>query len=227
MSKYGFVKIERDFIRSIPDANEPTFQSNIELPKSELSLKILEYATNILPTPTLNHSIRVFLYSRAIIQDQFPEWVLDEELIFVTSLLHDLGTTDENMKATKMSFEYYGALKAREIILQETKDSDYADAVTEAIIRHQDLNDKGFITQLGLILQISTVLDNAGIDEVSSLIHSDTLRVANEHYSREGWLGCFADAINKENTLKPWGHTSSLGVEEFPTNVLNNPLHYQ
>ncbi len=227
MSKYGFVKIERDFIQSIPDANEPIVHHDTSLPQTELARKVLQFAKSQLSTPILNHSLRVYLYSKAIIKDQFPDWNLDEEVIFVTALLHDLGTTDENLKATKMSFEYFGAIKARELVLKETNgDQDYADAVCEAIIRHQDLNDKGYITQLGLIIQISTVLDNAGFDSVSSLIHSDTLKVVNERYNRDNWLKCFAGVVQKENVLKPWGHTSSLGVEEFPANVLKNPLHY-
>lgn len=227
MSTYGFAKIERDFIQSIPDANEPIIHHDTTLPQTKLAQKILQFARDQLSTPTLNHSLRVYLYSKAIIKDQFPHWDLSEEVLFVTALLHDLGTTDENLGATKMSFEYFGAIKARELVLKETGgDQDYADAVCEAIIRHQDLNDKGYITQLGLIIQISTVLDNAGFDSVSSLIHSDTLKVINQEYSREGWLQCFAGVVEKENELKPWGHTSSLGVDEFPSNVLNNPLHY-
>ncbi|CCH42503.1 DNA damage-inducible protein [Wickerhamomyces ciferrii] len=230
MSQYGFIKIERDFIKSIPNPQDPTPIKDLSLPKKQdgISSKVLEYVSTRLNKPTLNHSLRVFFYSRAIIKDQFPQWELDEDVLLTTCLLHDLGTTDENMNETKMSFEYYGAFKARDLVSKLTtdNDTDYADAVCEAIIRHQDLNDKGYITQLGLILQISTVLDNAGLEVVSKLIHSETLDLVNKEYSRDGWLGCFAQVVERENQLKPWGHTSSLGVDEFPQLVRSNKLKY-
>ncbi|CAI4971208.1 CFC_HP_G0078660.mRNA.1.CDS.1 [Saccharomyces cerevisiae] len=107
----------------------------------------------------------------AIIRDQFPAWDLDQEVLYVTCLLHDIATTDKNMRATKMSFEYYGGILSRELVFNATGgNQDYADAVTEAIIRHQDLTGTGYITTLGLILQIATTLDNVGSN--TDLIHT-------------------------------------------------------
>ncbi|CAK9440361.1 uncharacterized protein LODBEIA_P44610 [Lodderomyces beijingensis] len=225
MSAYGFVKIERDVKKAIPNPNKPTPQTGTQLPRTQVSDFTLNYATEKLPAKVLNHSIRVYLYSQAIIKDQFPQWKLSPELVFVTSLLHDIGTTNENMHATKMSFEFYGGLLSRELILAKTQNQDYADAVSEAIIRHQDLGETGYITTLGLILQIATILDNVGLN--SHLIHEDTLDAVNKAYTRDGWLNCFADAIGNENRLKPWGHTSALGVDDFPNDVLKNKLKYE
>lgn len=225
MSKYGFEKIERDVKKAIPNPKEPTLQVGTEIPNTPLAQFVLKYAQEKLPTKVLNHSLRVYLYSQAIIKDQFAEWDLDPEIVFVTSLLHDIGTTDENMHNTKMSFEFYGGFLSRELILERTKDKDYAEAVSEAIIRHQDLGETGYITTLGLILQIATILDNVGLN--THLIHGDTLNAVNKKYSREGWLNCFAAAIDNENKLKPWGHTSSLGVEDFRNNVLKNNTKYE
>ncbi|KAI3404426.2 hypothetical protein KGF56_002823 [Candida oxycetoniae] len=215
----------RDVKKAIPDPKEPSPQTNTELPQTDLSQFVLQYAKDKLPAKVLNHSLRVFLYSRAIIKDHFPEWDLDPEIILVTSLLHDIGTTKENMHNTKMSFEFYGGLLSRELVLEQTRDKDYADAVSEAIIRHQDLGESGFITRLGLILQVATILDNVGLN--THLIHKDSLDAANKKYPRDGWLNCFAEAIDNENKLKPWGHTSALGVEEFRNNVLNNKVKYE
>ncbi|KAI5952023.1 hypothetical protein KGF54_005098 [Candida jiufengensis] len=225
MSKYGFTKIERDIKKAIPNPNSPTPQLITDLPSTPLSQFTLNYVKEKLPIKVLNHSIRVYLYSIAVIKDQFPEWELDSEIIFITSLLHDIGTTDDNMIATKMSFEFFGGIISRDLILEQTKNQDYADAVSEAIIRHQDLGESGYITTLGLILQISTILDNVGLN--IELIHKDTLDVINKKYNREGWLNCFAGAIDNENKLKPWGHTSSLGVPDFKNDVLNNKVKYE
>lgn len=130
----------------------------------------------------------------------------------------------KNMQATKMSFEFYGGLLAREIVLEETTNIDYADAVAEAIFRHQDLGDSGYITRLGLIIQVATILDNVG--KHIELIHEDTLDYVNRKFPRNGWKSCFALVIDAENSWKPWGHTSSLGIDEFKNSVLSNNVVY-
>lgn len=223
MSKYGFVKVPRDSAKAIGKPAKPIAQQ-IELPLGVHENAILQYAASELPQKTLYHSLRVYMYSAAIIKDQFPDWDLDLGVLFSTCLLHDIGTTDKNMAATKMSFEFYGGMLAHKLISVETSDQDYAEAVSEAIIRHQDLGESGYISSLGLILQIATILDNVG--KHTELIHPDTLDYVNRQYPRDGWLDCFAGAIDNENEKKPWGHTSSLGVEEFRSDVLKNLVQY-
>lgn len=60
------------------------------------------------------------------------------------------------MAATKMSFEFYGGLLAREFLVKH--DVVLAEAVAEAVIRHQDLGTSGKITSLGLLIQLATIL---------------------------------------------------------------------
>lgn len=226
MSTYGFIQVPRDLKAAIPAVNAPTDQQLADLPSSELATFVLSYAMEELPQKVLNHSLRVFQYSAAIIKDQFPDWDLDLEVVFVTALLHDIGTTAKNMKATKLSFEFYGGLISRDLILKHSNgNQDYAEAVAEAIIRHQNLGDVGYITSLGLIIQILTILDNVGKN--LEYINPKTLARVNEKYLREGWLGCFADAIDNENKQKPWGHTSQLGVPNFRDDVMANKLNYK
>lgn len=224
MSDYGFSKIERDTKKAIPNPKAPTAQAPQPLPDTTFGKFIHNYSQDKLPQPVLNHSLRVYQYSLAIIKDHFPNWDLRDDVLFAACLLHDIGTTEHNMNSTKMSFEFYGGLLSRELVLEKTGDKDFAEAVSEAIIRHQDLGDSGFITTLGLILQISTILDNVGFN--TNLIHPDTLDKVNKTYSRDGWLNCFAAAIDKENSMKPWGHTSALGVDDFRDGVLSNQTRY-
>lgn len=95
-----------------------------------------------------------------------------------------------------------------------------AEAVAEAIIRHQDLGTVGTITALGQILQLATVYDNMSLRPY--LIHPDTKAEVNKAYPRKGWSGCFSAAIANEKKLKPWGHTSHLGWEVFENGVREN-----
>lgn len=60
------------------------------------------------------------------------------------------------MKGTHLSFEYWGAIKARTFLNDHGAPSDQADAVCEAIIRHAELGETGMITSLGLLIQLTT-----------------------------------------------------------------------
>ncbi|EER34376.1 hypothetical protein CTRG_01237 [Candida tropicalis MYA-3404] len=227
MSEYGFVRITRVVEEAIASPRDPTPQLNTQLPlDTPLAKFVYDYAKEKLPVETFNHSVRVYFYCVAIIKDQFPEWDLNYEVVWVTSLLHDIGTTHENMNTTKLSFETWGGILSRDLILSKTNgNKDYADAVCEAIVRHQDFGNVGYITTLGLILQIGTMLDNVG--DHSHLIHIDTLDAVNKAFSRNNWLNCFADAIDYENKLKPWGHTTALGSDSTRTRILSNKLKYE
>ncbi|ORY08094.1 cyanamide hydratase [Basidiobolus meristosporus CBS 931.73] len=156
MVSYGFVKVSCDVQKAIPEPKQPTSQSVAELPSSKFAQDT----------------------------DYFPSWDLDLETLFVTALPHDIGTTEKNMRDTKLSFEFYGGILSREWVLEQINNRDYADVVAEAIIRHQDLGESGFIFTLGLIIQISTILDNVG--HLTHLIHPETLDAVNKKYPRDG-----------------------------------------
>ncbi|CEP67303.1 uncharacterized protein LALA0_S22e00144g [Lachancea lanzarotensis] len=184
MCRYGFDHVTKSVEKATANFKAPTPLAVAELPNSTLAKSILNYATEELPLPVLNHSLRAYQYGEAILKDQSTEWAIDSDVLFSACLLHDIGTTEKNMNVTKMSFEYYGGVKARELVLKKTHGNvEFADAVCEAVIRHQDLGESGFITKLGLILQIVTVLDNLG--KYTHLIHRKTLSAINKRYSRE------------------------------------------
>jgi cyanamide hydratase len=77
---------------------------------------------------------------------------------YLTCLLHDIATTPKNLRATKLSFEYYGGFIAHDLITKSGGPQDLAESVTEAIIRHQDFIEDGSITALGQLIQLATKL---------------------------------------------------------------------
>ena len=79
-------------------------------------------------------------------------------MYYLSCLLHDIATTPKNLRATKLSFEYYGGFLAYGIITKNGGSQDLAESVTEAIIRHQDFIEDGMLTQVGQVLQLSTIL---------------------------------------------------------------------
>lgn len=161
----------------------------------------------------------------AILKDQFPDEFrrLSLSTWALTCLLHDIGTTHTNLRATLLSFEFYGGILALNLLSHDLKAPQaQAEAVAEAIIRHQDLGTVGTITFLGQLVQLATVYDNMGINP--QIVDVVTRESVNERFPRKGWSGCFAKTIREENALKPWAHTTHLGEEDFPGGVENNEL---
>lgn len=69
---------------------------------------------------------------------------IDLETYYLACLFHDIGTASKFLTTTKLSFEFKGAILARDLILQLGGAEDQADSVCDAIIRHQDLFVKGY-----------------------------------------------------------------------------------
>ncbi|KAL8726338.1 MAG: hypothetical protein Q9166_006786 [cf. Caloplaca sp. 2 TL-2023] len=202
---------------------QPQTVDSIKLPDTSLAKSVLEYTEKELRTETFNHSMRVYYYGKAIHIQQFPDWHFTDETYLLACLLHDIGTTDKNISATHMSFEFYGGILALDLLSKELHAPiQQAESVAEAVMRHQDIGETGNITTIGQLLQLATIFDNMGGHK--DLVHRETIEDVTKHYPRNKWSSCFAATIRKENGLKPWAHTTALGEDDFPTGVLNNKL---
>ena len=152
----------------------------------------------------------------AIAKQQFPEQAagLNPATWALTCLLHDLGTADENLTATRMSFDIYGGIKALQVLKDFGATTDQAEAAAEAIIRHQDMGVDGTITYIGQLIQLATIYDNTGlhphVKDIGKMIHDTTRAQINETHPRLKWCPFFAATIRKEETIKPWCHSTHL-----------------
>lgn len=128
-----------------------------------------------------------------------------------------------------MSFEFNGAIIALNELSRLGAPRDQAEAVCEAIIRHQDLGVDGNITFLGQVIQLATIYDNVtehpDIKNFEELIHNETRVDVNKRFPRNGWLSCFGDVIRTEIALKPWCHTTH--IPEFESRVQRNKVMRQ
>ncbi|EDN03908.1 predicted protein [Histoplasma mississippiense (nom. inval.)] len=209
-----------------PTASAPPLSvSDTPIPNTPLAKRIQAYALEHLPTATYNHSSRVYHFGLAIKRWRFPSWSFSDETYFLACMLHDIGTTEENLRKTRLSFEFYGGMLAMEVLRKaggtERGDKDLVapveqvESVVEAIIRHQDLCEVGNITAVGQLLQLATIFGPR---------HPCTIHNVNVAFPRLKWADCFAATIRQENSLKPWAHTTALGEDEFPAKVLGNKL---
>lgn len=230
LETHGWTAQPRDVSAFLGDkqdlkAPEPQTVASIALPSTPLAKAVLDYAKKELREETFNHSMRVYYYGKAIQTHLTPTHPLpvSDETYLLTCLLHDIGTTDKNLPATLMSFEFYGGYLALDLLKKDLRAPvEQAESVAEAIIRHQDLGASGKISSLGLLIQLATIFDNMGGN--AELVHKGTIEDVVRHYPRRKWSGCFAATIRRENGLKPWAHTTALGEEAFPAGVENNAL---
>ncbi|KAF4458843.1 cyanamide hydratase [Fusarium albosuccineum] len=214
-----------------PYINEPQYLdvNSIEFPsKDHIVSKTQEHAKAQLIKQTYNHSMRVYYWATIILRQQFPEHekTLSPSTLALTCLLHDIGTTEENITSTRLSFEFQGGFQALNLLGQYGSTKDQAEAVCETVIRHQDLGTEGNITFLGQLIQLATIYDNVGdhpnVKKFGEIIHEKTRDEVNKNFPREGWLGCFADTIRREEGLKPWCHTTH--IPDFAAKVEGNQL---
>lgn len=173
-TKYGFTALPADQQKTAPNTTKPNALDIEDLrpPHTPLADRINEYVKMKLSSDTYHHSLRVYSYGRAIAQQCFPQWgptggsALDETW-FLTALLHDIGTTDDIIHNTRLSYEFYAGLHALDI-LQDIRVTggegiaprDQAESVAEAIIRHQDIQDKGYITLVTRLIHLGTLVNN-------------------------------------------------------------------
>ncbi|KAH7085957.1 putative cyanamide hydratase [Paraphoma chrysanthemicola] len=200
---------------------KPQLCADVPIPQTPLVQKSMAYAEKELPAHTFNHSMRVFYYGIAIAHQQFPTWTFSTETWLLTCLFHDIGTIDAHTHGTFLSFEFFGAILALDVLKGYNCPIAQAESVAEAIIRHQDPVETGSIHTIGLLIQLATQFDNMGYR--AGYVHAGTIEDVVKHYPRKNWSGCFSGKIREEVSVKPWCHTTAL-ENKFPHDVEHNEL---
>ena len=148
-------------------------------------------------------------------------------------MLHDIGTPEATLRSTRLSYEFYAGIHAMDILqdarltLQHAAGAggagdaseaaaprEQAESVVEAIIRHQDVQDKGSITLMTRLIHIGTLLDNIGAGK--ELVSRGTVESVAGKWPRDGkWTNCFKETVELEKSEKPYAMVSRIeGFEE-------------
>ena len=134
-------------------------------------------------------------------------------------MLHDIGTTDQNISNTRLSYEFFAGVLALDLLQQGEEGAApkaQAESVAEAIFRHQDVQDEGMVTLVTQLIQLGTLLDNVGADVPAKWVTRGTIEAVNGMWPREGWSVCFRSTVEKEKRLKPYAMVSRIqGFEEM------------
>jgi len=105
--------------------------------------------------------------------------------------------------------------------------NDQAEAVAEAIIRHEDMGVDGTITFMGQLIQLATLYDNVGVydgvEDFGELVHETTRDSVNVAFPRLSWCNWFASTVRAEERNKPWCHTTH--IPNFDKTMEASTLH--
>jgi hypothetical protein len=114
----------------LPDVTKFNF------PTTEIAAAADALAAKVAPSFIYNHSVRSFLFAReaAMANGLMPNEDFDEELVFLSCILHDLGATDHANGDQR--FEVDGADAAAEFLRSHEVDDARIKAVWNAIALH-------------------------------------------------------------------------------------------
>jgi cyanamide hydratase len=215
--EYGWSAVRRD------RANVPTAQTarplpasiTYMLPNTEVVIRVRERAKQILPAPTFNHAMRVYLYAYVIVSTHFPEWLLGSnrelrflETLALTCFFHDVASTEVSKKSSFMSFQWGGAfLTWKELELLGLSCRIQAESICEAIIRLHVPGELGHTSRIGQLLELATEMDNKG--KHTHLVHPNVVKEIEKTFPRGGWKTCRAGILDTEVEAKPWCLCSS------------------
>lgn len=117
-------------------------------PLTPICERAAEYIHALLPPWAENHCYRTYAYGLAIAdlsgwsssapENEFgaEELGWNRELWFLTAILHDIGWDVQEVLKSRLSFEIYGGVKARELLMTWGASQEVADEACESIIRH-------------------------------------------------------------------------------------------
>ena len=132
-----------------PSFFDPPSDSN-NTPLSPIVARAKSFIHQLLPPWAENHVYRTYAFG--LVAAEFAGWShsspdevhgaeklgWDKDLWFLTAILHDIGWDSKvNLREeSRLSFEVYGGVKARELLLEWGANGEVADEVCESIIRH-------------------------------------------------------------------------------------------
>jgi hypothetical protein len=174
--------------------------SDIKVPDSSIARQAEDLARSVSNDMLFNHVMRCYWFSELFAQTHGTK--VDSELMFLSSVLHDLGLTDHAPGPHR--FEIEGAGAARKFLVEKGVSSDRAQKVWDNIALHVwDVNmfrdDTSRIMELGILHDVVGVAD-AGLDpaDVAEVVR----RYPRLHFKRD-----FNKLLNQELDAKqPYPH---------------------
>ncbi len=174
--------------------------ANIRVPDSSIVRQAEELARSASSDVLFNHVMRCYWFSELFAQSEGSK--VDSELLFLSSVLHDLGLTDHAPGAHR--FEIEGAGAARTFLVEKGVARERAQNVWDNIALHTwDINlfrdDTSRLMELGILYDVVGV---AG----AKLEAADVAEIL-RRYPRLNFKLAFNDVLTKElDSKQPYKH---------------------
>jgi hypothetical protein len=156
--------------------------TEIRIPDTKLARLAEEHCREVSPEFLVNHCLRTYLWARCL---AVPCGLRpDEEIMWVASLLHDLGLTERYAAepADAPCFAVRGAEGARVVCEQAGWRHDRTETVVEAITLHLNVAVDIEHGDEALLLNAATALDVTGLRVWE--LHKDTARAISDRHPR-------------------------------------------
>jgi hypothetical protein len=174
--------------------------AGITIPDSPIARQADALARSVSNDVLYNHVMRCYFFGMLFAKQEGT--AVDEELMFLSAVLHDLGLTDHAPGPHR--FEIEGALIARDFLVEKGVSAERAQSVWDNIALHTwDMNhfrgDTSRLMQLGLAYEVSG-------GQGATLAADDVAEVL-KHYPRLHFKREFNDMLNHEyDTKQPYQH---------------------
>lgn len=188
-------------------------------PQTPATTAALAVATRFHTPALLNHCIRSYLWGAMYAQAHGIGF--DDELYYVSSLLHDIGLTDP-FDSHRLAFEEAGGDLAWVFGVAAGWPADRAARATEIIVLHMRDDVAAAVDPESHMLQIATSWDVSGRrpEEFSDQSRADVLA----RYPRLGFGVEFLASFEDQAERKPGCAAAALVASGAATRIAANPL---
>ncbi|WP_225413144.1 HD domain-containing protein [Stigmatella hybrida] len=174
--------------------------ADIKVPNSSIVRQAEELARSVSSDFLFNHVMRCYWFSELFAQREGVK--VDSELMFLSSVLHDLGLTGHAKGPHR--FEIEGAGAARTFLVQKGVSRERAQSVWDNIALHTwDIN--LYRDDCSRLMELGVVYDVVGLQD-AKLDPADVAEVV-RRYPRLNFKRAFNDVLTKElDSKQPYPH---------------------
>jgi hypothetical protein len=175
--------------------------TEIPIPDSALARRAEEHCREVSPPYLVNHCLRTYLWAQAL---SVPCGLRpDNEMLWVASLLHDLGLTQRYSEGDSAiyCFAVRGGQAARALAQKDGWSPSRAAMLAEAIVLHLNVTVDVEHGVEALLLNAATALDVTGLRIWE--LHRDTVRAVIDRHPRTAMKRDILHAWNREAESHP------------------------
>jgi hypothetical protein len=192
---------------------------DLEIPATPASRAALEVATAYCSPALLNHSVRAYLWAAAY--GVARGIAFDAELLYVASMLHDLGLVKE-FDSHRVPFEEAGGHVAWVFGAAASWLVERRRRAAQVIVRHMWDEVDAAEDPEGHLLELSTGMDVSGrrTEDIPAGLRAEVLERHPRLGLAEEFVACFRDQAER----KPYSLAAKFVSKGFAARVAANPL---